>query len=151
MVTMVCVVACLAAFGQDRFVSSKHSPADEKVLALHEDFREALIRENVPALEKIFADEFVFIGSNGKKWPKKQMVDLLRGDVLDHHAIQCGDIEIRSNDKAAILTCTWTARATWNEGNTSTKRDGLHACTFVYLNKDGQWQMVAAHFSPLEQ
>ena len=146
-----CFVFSTLAYAQQGSSATAKNAKEKEVLALQESFRLAVIQEDLKTLENMYSDDFEYINSGGKRWARKQLIDLVKDGILDHHDVHYDDLQIRSSENTAIVTGKGRASTTWKFDNKATTVDGIHAFTFIYHNKKGQWQMMAAHFSPIQK
>lgn len=152
MIFIACLIFSAAAYAQTGSSAIAKNSIEKEILALNEAYRHALIKDDLKALEKMYTDDFVYIGSDGIKLHRQQMLDPVKYGLMHHQNIQFKDLKVSAiSDNTAVVTGTWGSTANWRAGNNATPMAGNHAFTFIYHNKNGQWQMKAARFSPSQK
>ena len=128
------------------------APGDREkaeLMQLERDIGRANVERDAAFFERVEADEFVFIDSNGGVTTRKEDVDgvkaspnpdvkLLAYDVDDMRVLLYGD------------TAVVTGRVTTRQTVKGEERTGRSRFTDVFVRRDGRWQIVAGHSSRIK-
>lgn len=107
----------------------KDAQAIEGLRKLHADYGEAASKRDRAALERLFADGYVWVQGNGRVISKAKHIENILGNTSQF------SMTIPSFDQLTVYGDTAILRVT--------ERDGLFATT-VFTRRDGRWQFV--HF-----
>jgi hypothetical protein len=128
---IVCVfLVCPLALGQESTGQDKDTKAKEELRKLHLDYNEAGSKRDRAALERLFAEEYVWVQGNGSVTSKSKHIDNILANTSQFSVPTPSFNQLTVYGDMAIL------RATEN-------RSGLFATT-VFAKKDGRWQFVHA-------
>jgi hypothetical protein len=107
----------------------KDTQAIEGLRKLHADYNEAASKRDRAALERVFADSYVWVQGNGRVITKTKHIENILGNTSQF------SMQVPSFDQLTVYGDMAILRAT--------ERDGLFATT-VFARKDGRWQFVHA-------
>ncbi|MGH9679619.1 MAG: nuclear transport factor 2 family protein [Candidatus Acidiferrales bacterium] len=101
---------------------------------------EALPKSDVPALEKIYADDLAYINAKGETLTKQQHLAEVKARTLHFVSFQHNDVQVHMVGDTGIVTGISTSAVSY-DGKVST-----HPRRFmnVYVKTDGRW-LCAAH------
>lgn len=121
------------------------SSQEETVAGLEREVGEALIRLDVEALRRFFADDFLGINPMN--------LEISKADVLAQFGSSDYEPESMANEVRRVRVFGDVA-VVLAQGNAKGKYKGKRAdmafiYTRVWVNRDGCWQAVAAHASPM--
>jgi uncharacterized protein (TIGR02246 family) len=119
--------------------------AEQEIRKLNLEYDTAILKQDVAALERLFAEDFVVTKMGGKLSNKAQEIaDAKSGDTK----IEVGrseDVKVRLYGNTAIVNGRWIEKS-----NTKGKLfDGTHLYTTVYVKRDGKWQIVSDQVTPV--
>jgi ketosteroid isomerase-like protein len=124
--TIVFSVFAAALFGQD--------PA-EKVRQAAADWTQAVVKRDTAALQRLLADDLIFVHSNGSTIQNKAQY-LAASERARYEALPLSDIDVRIYGKTAVLSAYIDTK---NIG-----REPFRVRTLqVFVQKDGRWQLSA--------
>src|SRR5580692_2243920 len=83
----------------------------ETILRLHNDFNDALLRQDYAALGGIYSERYMLIRPDGSVLNKEQVLDDLRNGGLTFQSIDIENPEVRIFGSAAILTAKSTSES----------------------------------------
>ena len=118
-----------AASGQAGAGQGKDDKVVEELRKLHADYQEAGSKRDRAALERLFANGYVWVQGNGRVVGKAKHIDNILGNTSPFAG------PAPSFDQLAVYGDTAILRVT--------ERDGLFATT-VFAGRDGRWQFVHA-------
>jgi ketosteroid isomerase-like protein len=134
----------LPAFGA---AGADASSVEQKLMQMERESLEATIKNDVPTLEKFYADDWVGIDPAGKSTTKaKAMADLKAGEYKIQSA-ELNDVKVRVFGDTAVVTGGDTEKSTY-KGKDST---GKYAWTDVWVMRQGHWQVAASQSTKIEK
>jgi hypothetical protein len=107
----------------------KDEKVKEEIRKLHADYQEAGTKRDRAALERIFADGYVWVQGNGRVVSKAQHIENIMGNTSAFAAPNVSLDQLTVYGDTAILR--------------ETEREGLFATT-IFTKKDGRWQFAHA-------
>jgi ketosteroid isomerase-like protein len=117
---------------------------EQAVRAALDEWIGALARNDVAAVERLVADDYVITaGGEGKVMGKKEDLEVLHSGRVKFESAEASDVNVRVFGQTAVVT-----------GVASFKVVGLPAViqerfTDVYVKRKGRWQPVASHTTPI--
>ena len=146
MTSRTCVVALtILAIGAPLATraAAQTSSAEQALLQLERDWEQAIKKNDLPALERILAPEFVTIDTEGRLRTREQYMARRRSGQVTYTAYTQDDYNVRVIGDMAIVTGRSTIKGTL-DGKT---RDGQERWTDTFVRRAGSWQAVASHSS----
>ena len=123
-------------------IDKKQSAAKSEVEALERQRFEALVKKDYVFLEKIFADDLLYVHSSGKTDNKTTYITSVKEGKSSYDKIDVEEITVRpyNNQKAAVVNGVVNITQSPVEG----KSNMLHLrFTVVYIKNKGKgWQLV---------
>jgi len=143
-ITAAISLAAAISSGQEQGESKDQSSAVEQAIRKLDNERiQAQIHADAAALERIYADDFIGVGPSGTVRTKPQVIaDFTSGD-LKFQSITTDDVQVRVYGNAAVETGRSTMEGQ-DKGKT-VPRDTRF--TRVWIKQQGQWRLVANHYS----
>jgi ketosteroid isomerase-like protein len=105
----------------------------------------AQIAADVIALRRIYADDFLGIGPTGVVRNKEQVIADFTSHELTYQSITTADVRVRIYGNAAVET----GRSTMIGVDKGRAVPHENRFTRVWVVKEGRWQLVANHYSPM--
>ena len=100
---------------------------------------------DVTALRRIYADDFLGIGPTGVVRNKEQVIADFTSHELTYQSITTADVRVRIYGHAAVET----GRSTMIGVDKGRAVPHENRFTRVWVVKEGRWQLVANHYSPM--
>ena len=129
-------------------VTSKSADAsvEQTLTKIEHDALAAILKRDVAAFGKVFADEAVLTTPDGSLQTKAQLLaDLKSGDlVLESSTIS--DMKVRAYGDAAVVTYITTDKGKYKKQDIS----GRYRWTDVFVRRGGSWQLVAGQGTPIQ-
>lgn len=99
----------------------------------------ALISNDIPVLEEIFADDLTYVHTSARLDTKESLLAGLRAGTTRYLAMDMKDLKVRPYGDTAVVTGTFAARVQvrGQEGNPTPR------VLMVYVKRGGRWQLVA--------
>lgn len=146
-VILVIATPGLAA-GQKRSKDATlNSDAEQKVLEMMRRYVEAYGQNDVAALDKILADDFVFTSSRGIVVTKAQELADIRSREMRTEAATVDEARVRVRGDAAVVTGRATLKGVWHGQDFS----GQYRVTATWVKEEGRWRLLAEHASRIPQ
>ena len=105
----------------------------------------AQISADTLALRRIYADDFLGIGPTGVVRNKEQVIADFTSHELTYQSITTADVRVRIYGNAAVET----GRSTMIGVDKGRAVPHENRFTRVWVVKEGRWQLVANHYSPM--
>lgn len=105
----------------------------------------AQISADTTALRRIYADDFLGIGPTGVVRNKTEVIADFTSHELTYQSIKTTDVRVRIYGNTAVETGRSTMIG--RDKGRAVPRDNRF--TRVWVVKEGRWQLVANHYSPM--
>ena len=115
------------------------SAVEQQLIDAENAWAQAVMKSDVAALEKLYADEYLFTDPSGMKFTKSQDIANTRTGDLKLTAYRLGDLQVHVYGDVATVTGSNTITATFHGADAS----GQYRFTDVFVKRDGRWQVVA--------
>jgi hypothetical protein len=131
------LVAALAATAADAQIE----PSAAELRRLEDELSRALVERDTAVLDRLWHEDLVFIGTNGRRFSKaERMAGLRAGAPQGEGETNTNDeVEVRFEDGVAIVTVT----STWTIP-TAAVPIGHYRALHVWTRASGDWRLVAA-------
>ena len=134
------------AVAQKPSAQAPHATNAEQAVRQQDDRRiHAQIDADTIALSRIYADDFLGIGPTGVARNKAQVIADFTSHELRYQSITTADVRVRVYGSTAVETGRSTMIGV--DKGKAVPRDNRF--TRVWVLKEGHWQLVANHYSPL--
>jgi ketosteroid isomerase-like protein len=133
------------AFGQTQ-QESTDSKSEQEVKQMIEKYRTAFLRHDIPTLEKIWADDYVFVNAFGEVLTKAQRLANLRSSATTLESINEEEKPtVRVYQNSAVVTSRVALKGQYSGQPVS----GQYRSTLVWVKGPNGWQLVANQLTPL--
>ena len=119
---------------------AKGGNVEETIKALTEQWRQALLKGDAAAYDKLTAEDFITIGTAGRSFTKAEIVEFLKSGTLKYDAYDYSDVKVRIYGDTALVNCTLNQRARVGDRELAT---GPFLVVLVWAKRNGQWQTVS--------
>jgi len=111
----------------------------QKIIDLDKKRMTAMAQKDIPTLDALLSDDLVYTHSTARLDTKKSLIEAMESGRTVYTAVEPSDVQAHDLGNAVVLT--GAARI----GVTSRGNPVSFSVRFtdVYVNKAGQWQMVA--------
>ena len=111
----------------------------DEIIALENRRTEAMIKQDVPVLEEILAEDLIYTHHTARVETKAEYIAALTSGRTEYRSIDRKDVKVRRYGDTAVVTGHAVFHVSTN-GN-----DIKHQTRFldVYAKRDDVWQMVA--------
>jgi len=121
--------------------------AVQEVTQIEQELTDALTRSDIKVIDRLWADDLVFITLAGRPVSKQQRLAGITAPAAASAAtvasVTNDDVKVRVFAETAVVTLlsTWTTKA-----NDRESRD-RYMTTHVWVRERGQWRLTLAHVS----
>jgi uncharacterized protein (TIGR02246 family) len=115
------------------------SQAEQAVRAAESQRFEALVRQDVPALKRLLADDLTYTHSSGLRQTRDEYLQDIASGKMVYRAIEPGVQRVQVMGATAIIT--GAAKMLVNTGGADRALELLY--TDVHVKRDGRWQLLA--------
>ncbi len=151
---MKCIIPFIAitsallsfAFGQAQQEPAQ-SKSEQEIRQMIEKYRTAFLRHDIPTLEKIWADDYIFVNASGEVLTKAQRLANLKSGATTLESIKEEEnISVRVYQNSAVATSRVTIKGQYSGQPTS----GQYRSTHVWVKGPGGWQLVSNQLTALK-
>jgi ketosteroid isomerase-like protein len=111
----------------------------KEIEALEHQWEQAVVTNNVGQMDRLLADDYIGITSNGTVETKQQAVDQQRAGTIRITKLDLTDTHVRVYGDTAVVTSLADLTGT----NGATDISGQYRYTRVYNRRLGQWKIVS--------
>jgi ketosteroid isomerase-like protein len=119
---------------------------EESIAQLEQDWVTAIIQKDTDVLNRIMADDFTAISPNGQRYTRFEAIADLRSGRYAVESMKLRNLNVRVFGDMALVTVYQNEKSKFEDEDCS----GQYAFTNVWLYRNGFWQVVASHGTPLE-
>ncbi len=143
----IAIALLASAFGQSaNQQDSEKSNSEKEVREAIENYKTALLRRDVSALEKIWADDYVFVSASGDVLTKGQrLANVKSGATVLDSINEQENLTIRVYQNSAVTTSRVTIKGQYSGQAVS----GHYRSTLVWVKGSGGWQLVSNQLTAL--
>src|SRR5260370_32105925 len=136
-------VTCISfAFGEDQ----REATNEQEVRQMIQKYRSALLQRDIPALEKIWADDYVFVNASGDVLTKAQRLENIKSGATTLDSInEEENITVRVYQNSAVATSRVTIKGQYSGQPTS----GQYRSTHVWAKGPAGWHLVSNQLTAL--
>ena len=136
-------VTCISfAFGEDQ----RETTDEQEVRQMIQKYRSALLQRDIPMLEKIWADDYVFVNASGEVLTKAQRLSNLKSGATSLDSInEEENIAVRVYQNSAVVTSRVTLAGQYSGKQIS----GQYRSTLVWVKGPAGWQLVSNQLTAL--
>jgi uncharacterized protein (TIGR02246 family) len=115
-------------------------------MKIEQDALAALLKRDLTAFARLFADDAVVITPDGSPQTKAQLLaDLKSGDLVIESS-QISDMKVRAYGDTAVVTYVTADKGKYKGQSIS----GRYRWTDIFVRRAGTWQIVAGHGTPIQ-
>ncbi|PYJ26342.1 MAG: hypothetical protein DME89_13080 [Verrucomicrobia bacterium] len=136
-------VTCISfAFGEDQ----RETTDEQEVRQMIQKYRSALLQRDIPMLEKIWADDYVFVNASGEVLTKAQRLSNLKSGATSLDSInEEENITVRVYQNSAVVTSRVTLKGQYSGKQIS----GQYRSTLVWVKGPAGRQLVSNQLTAL--
>ncbi len=122
-------------------------PNEQTILKLEQEWEDALLKSDVTALERLYAETLVYTHSSGSVDDKATYVGNIKSGVTKYESMKREDIKVNIYGDTALVMCHWLVNVNARGAKINTNARYLH----VYVKQKGRWRMVAHQSTRITQ
>ena len=116
---------------------------EEELLKLEKAFAEAIVKNDVEAIGRFVADDWIIIEPYGEIVDRTRFFEVIKSGALTHDAMESEDFRVRVYGDSAVVTAITCAKGKFMGQEFSTHE----RATDVFVRRDGRWQCVLTHLT----
>ena len=120
--------------------------AEQAIVALEQEWAEAVKKHDAEKIDRIEAEEYTFTSPDGRIWPKMEALDTIKAGDLEIDSFELSDVNVRLYGDTAVVAF----RVVWNGRFRGTDISGPQRMTDVFVKRAGRWQCVASHATRIQ-
>lgn len=133
------------AFGQKQ-QQSMDKQSEQEIREMIAKYHTALLQRDIPTLEKIWADDYVFVNVAGSVVTKAQrLANVKSGQTALESLNKQEDITVRVYQNSAVATSRLTIKGQYSGQATSGQYRSIH----VWVKGPTGWQLVSNQLTPV--
>jgi ketosteroid isomerase-like protein len=136
LIAAICLVLAHPAFALPHH---EGHAVHKEIEALEQQWRQAVISNNVTEMDHLLADDYIGISANGTVETKAQVLDLRKAGTVRITMLDLTDLKVRVFGETAVVT----SRAELEGTNGQSDISGNYRYTRVYNRRFGQWKIVS--------
>ena len=129
--------------GKQKFRNTK---VEQELKKVEEEWANAYMRHEATPLERILADEFITVSSNGQSHGKTQDIEELKSDSATYEYSTPYDLDIRVYGDMAVVVGRTKERGHYDSGRQFTNE---YRWTDIFVKRQGRWQCIAAQVASI--
>jgi ketosteroid isomerase-like protein len=134
---------CFFCFLPTLLIAQQKSPDGEKVLALEKKWTESYKHRDVGILSSLLAEDFIITIEDGSTYGKTGDISHSADSSVHVEVAELSELKVRLHGDVAIVTGAYHETGE-SKGKHYEYRDRL---TDVWMKRDGQWRVIASHYS----
>jgi ketosteroid isomerase-like protein len=112
--------------------------AEKELLDVESHWAEVTIKADVPALERLYADEYLSIDPAGATFTKAQDIDNVKSGNFKLATFKLDEMKVRVHGEVGVVTGRNTIKATYMGKDIS----GAYRFTDTFVKRAGRWQVM---------
>ena len=125
--------------------TSAPTQTERELLKLEDEWSQASLKRDAAALQRFYADEYVFIDEDGVVTNRVNELKNLTSGEFRLESYKFDEMRVRLYGDVAIVTGRNTIKGRWQDINRDIS--GPYRFTDVFVRRDGRWQCVSSQSS----
>ena len=151
LILMIAIGVSSVAFGQTKMSNDKNASKkggdEQAVRQVVNELAAALSKNDVAGLDRVWADGYIFIGSNGAVATKAQRFAALKSGEFKYESVSFDDLDIHLFGDTAVVIFTVTSKFQAN-GQSS---GGKYKTIGTFIKRKGRWTEISAQLTPIAE
>ena len=145
-ISYLTISMALLSFAVGQSATPPDSENSKSKQEVRQEYRAALLQRDVPTLEKIWADDYIFVNASGEVLTKAQRLANAKSGATTLDSInEEENITVRVYQNSAVATSRVTIK--WQYGGQPTS--GQYRSTHVWVKGPAGWQLVSNQLTAL--
>lgn len=115
----------------------------DAVLKLEKEFSQAIVKNDVEAVGRFLADDWIIIDPDGGIIDRATFLGVLKSGALTHEMMESDDTRVRIYGNTAIVTALTTTKGKFS-GQAFTTQE---RATDVFVKQNGRWECALSHLT----
>lgn len=148
---LLIIVSAAPTLTQSKSTAAPSKTSVERhLIELERQLSDALVRQDVAVLDRLWSNDLVFTFPDGKVSNKRER---LAGQKPGAQSSQSESETTNDEVKVYVYgnTAVVTVLATWRGKTNNQAYSSQFQATHVWAKQEGRWQLVAAHVSPVKK
>ena len=111
---------------------------EEELLKLEAEFAEAIIKNDPGAIERLVADEWIIVNTDGGIVDKERFLEVIKSGTLTHEMMESDNMRVRVYRDSAVVTALTRTKGKFMGQEFSTEE----RATDFFVRLDGRWRCV---------
>ena len=117
---------------------TKSNKTQEELLKLEKEFSQAIVKNDVEAIGRFLADDWIIVDPDGGTIDKSSFLGVIKSGALTHEMMESDDTRVRIYEDTAVVTALTRTKGKFSgQDFTSQER-----ATDVFVRQNGQWHCV---------
>jgi ketosteroid isomerase-like protein len=116
---------------------------EDEFLKLEKAFAEAIVKNDLEAIGRLVADDWIIIDPNGEIVDRTRFFEVIKSGALTHEMMESEDLRVRVYGESAVVTAITSAKGKFMGQEFITQE----RATDVFVKRDGRWQCVLTHLT----
>lgn len=142
---VVVIAALLVTLVAPVLLQGQTSSADQQLRQLYSTLTSSMVKADVAALSKIYADDFVAIRFDGFPSSKMDVMKYYADGTTKFDSITPADFKVRVYGDTGVITTIEDTKATLN----GKRIDGQARVSYFCVKRGGAWQIVLRQMTPM--
>jgi ketosteroid isomerase-like protein len=121
------------------------TPAEAELLTIQDQWAKARVDRNVAFLERLYAKEFWITSMQGSVVTRSEDIGVFASGDMRPEIVADDDMKVTVYDGFAVVTGREHVKGTYK----GMAGDFQLRFTNVYVRRDGRWQMITHHSTPI--
>jgi ketosteroid isomerase-like protein len=141
--TVMLILAMGAVLTTPVFTQDRNEQAKREVAQAEKEWREAWVRGDAEALDRIHADDYLAINYLGQRSTKAEVMADVRAGAFKYESMEHRDVVMRVYGDVVIVNGLTVNKGRRRERDVS----GEFSYSRVYVKRNGRWQAVLSHYT----
>jgi ketosteroid isomerase-like protein len=141
-IALVVITSIFAGAQTVKEKPGENTNTEQLILQLESEGREATLKNDIEANERLLADNWMNVNPDGSVTTKARLMELLKDGSFKIGSIENDEVMVRVYGDAAVVTGRSTTKREGQGGEVITRQVRF---TRVYAKSKGRWQVVSAH------
>ena len=143
---LLLVLVCLTPWTlSSAGAQSNRDSATSKVLTVEKRWNEVYKHGDIVTMNALLADDFIITVEDGSTFSKPGYIAHTGNSSVHVDISEMSELQVRMHGNTAVVTGAYHEKGV-DKGQGYEYRDRL---TDVWMNYNGQWRLIASHYSPL--
>jgi ketosteroid isomerase-like protein len=144
-VFVILSILLLVSASSARPVRIDNSSDAEFVRFLEDAWVNAIVHKNVDVLYRIMADDFTGVSPNGARYTKAEAIADIQSGFYKVELMELEKVNVSLYGNMALVTFYQNEKSRFGDEDSS----GRFAFTDVWLNRNGKWEVISSHGTPV--